>query len=297
MARASTSTGDRQRDALTSDTKRLLLRKALRDAREAAGLELRQVIDPLAWSMSKIIRIEQGAVSVSIPDLRALMELYGIQDSERRSELEELARGSRKRTIATAAGAYTEAATTLFGLEPDAETIHKYEPTFVPGVLQTEEYARALLLGLGFEKAVIDAKVQVRLKRQEILEDEDRPRLRFVIGEPAVSRRVGSAAIMRRQLERLIDACAQPRIELRILKLEAGAHPRMGTSFTVLEFADEHLGSLLYLENADRETVLREHPDEVSSYLNDLETLREMATTPDETPGFLREIIKARFVG
>jgi transcriptional regulator with XRE-family HTH domain len=266
----------------TPEVKRRQLKAALRYEREAAGLVQKQVSEALVWSVSKIIRIEAGAVGVSVTDLRALMDLYKITDEKRRTELLELARGSRKQSWSEYSDVYSPAARTLFGNEAAAKIIYKYEPTFIPGLLQTEEYASALLKAAGHSEAEIERMVRGRLERQELLEKETRPQLEFILGEAAVSRAVGGREVMLHQLEQLKELAAHPGISLQILPFEAGAHPRMGEAFTILEFPDENLDDLIYLENPGRETVNREDPELIAAYRGDFETLQELASPIDE---------------
>jgi transcriptional regulator with XRE-family HTH domain len=280
----------------TPEVKRRRLKAALRREREGEGLSQKQVCEALDWSVSKIIRIEAGAVGLTATDLRALMDLYKIADDKRRTELTELARGSRKQSWSEYSDVYSVAARTLFGYEAAASVIYKYEPTFIPGLLQTEEYARALLLAGGHGEDEIDRIVTARLERQELLEQTPRPRLEFILGEATVSRAVGSPGVMLHQLERLKDLARRPDISLQILLFEAGAHPRMGEAFTILEFTDENLDDLIYLENAGRESVNREDPEVVATYRRDFVTLQGKATSSSDFAKIIDKIAAARLV-
>lgn len=245
-------TASQRRIVETPEVKRRLLKVALRHERDAAGLAQKQVADTLDWSVSKIIRIEAGAVGLSATDLRALMDLYKITDGRRQAELLELARGSRKQSWSEYSDVYSAAARTLFGYEAAAKAIYKYEPTFIPGLLQTEEYARALLEAGGHSDNEVERMVRGRLERQELIEQDPRPRLEFILGEAALSRAVGGVRVMLHQFEKLKDLATRPGISLQELPFEMGAHPRMGEAFTILEFADENLDDIIYLENAGR---------------------------------------------
>ncbi len=278
----------------TPEVKRRRLKASLRREREAAGLSQKQVSEALDWSVSKIIRIEAGAVGLSATDLRALMDLYKIADDKQRAELTELARGSRKQSWSEYSDVYSVPARTLFGYEAAASVIYKYEPTFIPGLLQTEEYARALLQGGGHGEDEIDRMVMARLERQELLEQSPRPQLEFILGEATVSRAVGGPGVMLHQLERLKDLAQRPDISLQILLFEAGAHPRMGEAFTILEFADENLDDLIYLENAGRESVSREDPELVAAYRRDFVTLQGLATSGSDFAKVIDKIAATR---
>jgi transcriptional regulator with XRE-family HTH domain len=282
------------------EVKRRRLRVALRQERDAANLTQKEAAEALDWSVSKIIRIEQGAVAVTVTDLRTLLDIYKVTDEKREAELVELARGSRNQAWSEYKDIYSPAARTLFGNEAAAKIIYKYEPTFVPGVLQTEEYARALLLGLGHGEDEIDRIVEVRLGRQELLDRDPPPRLQFILGEAAVSRAVGGRGVMRHQLDKLKELAERPGISLQVLPFSVGAHPRMGEAFTILEFADD-LDDLLYLENADRESTSREstsreEPELISDYRRDFVALQDLASEADNFADVIDRIY-ARLLG
>lgn len=278
----------------TPEVKRRQLKAALRHEREAAGFSQKQVSETLDWSVSKIIRIEAGAVGLTATDLRALMELYKITDEKRRAELLELARSSRKQSWSEYSDVYSVAARTLFGHEAAAKVIYKYEPTFIPGLLQTEEYASALLKAGGHSDKDIERMVRGRLERQELLEKPVRPELEFILGEAAVSRAVGGRRVMRNQLKRLRELASRPGISLQILLFDAGAHPRMGEAFTILEFPDENLDDLIYLENPGRESVYREDPDVIAAYRGDFDALQKLATSSDDSAMVIDGIMENR---
>lgn len=279
----------------TPEVRRRRLKGTLRNAREAADLTQKDVATALDWHVSKLIRIEQGAVGITPVDLRALLGLYGITTEDQIEPLVELARGSRKQSWREYKGVYSPASLTLFANEPVAKSIYKYEPTFIPGLLQTEEYARALLEGMGHSESEIERMVSARLERQELLEKDPRPELDFILGEAAVSRAVGSRGIMRRQLERLKDLSNRPGIRLQVLLFAKGAHPRMGGAFTILEFADSNLDDLLYLENAGGESVSREDPEVIADYRRDFIAIQEKATRIEDFTKTIDEIISVRF--
>jgi transcriptional regulator with XRE-family HTH domain len=279
----------------TPEVTRRRLKGALRQAREAADLTQKEAADALDWHVSKIIRIEQGTVGITPVDLRALLGVYGIADHDQVEMLVELARGSRKQSWREYKGVYSPASLTLFANEPVAKVIYKYEPTFIPGLLQTEEYARALLEGMGHSQDEVDRMVSARLERQELLDRDLRPELQFILGEAAVSRAVGGRSIMRRQLELLKELSRRHGINLQVLLFSNGAHPRLGGAFTILEFADDSLDDLLYLENAGGESTSREDPDLIADYQRDFFTIQEMATKAEDFTSAIDEIIAVRF--
>jgi transcriptional regulator with XRE-family HTH domain len=274
----------------TPEIMRRRLRLALREAREAAGLTQKQAAEALYASLSKIIRIEQGAVAITPVDLRALLAVYQVTDKEQVEELVELAGGSKKQSWAEYREIYSPATLHLLGSEEAARTIYKYEPHFIPGLLQTEEYAEALLIGLGHSKQDVELIVRTRLERQELLDREARPDLQFILGETAISRTVGGRGVMLRQLQRIRELAAWPGISLQVLPFSAGAHPHMGGAFTILQFADENLEDLLYLEDADGERTIRNEPDVLADYYEIFARLEGMATRPGDLADTLDKI-------
>jgi transcriptional regulator with XRE-family HTH domain len=271
------------------------LRMSLRQAREAVPLTQQAVADALDWSVSKIIRIEQGVVGITPIDLRALLAVYKVTDEKLISELVELARGSRKQSWRQYRNFYSPASLTLFANEAVAAIIYKYEPTFIPGLLQTEEYARALLAGLGHDDEEIDRMVSARLERQALLNRAGHPDLQFVLGEATVSRAVGGPDVMLQQLDRVKELSGQSGIELQILPFSAGAHPRMGGAFTILEFADQNLDDLLYLENAGGDSTSRDDPDLIADYRRDFLEIQKLAIGKSDFIEFIDEIVATRF--
>ena len=279
----------------TPETMRRRLRLALKGAREAAKLTQREAAQPLEWSVSKIIRIEKGLVGISTTDLKALLEVYDITDEAEVNKLLELARGSRKQSWSEYREVYLPTSLTLFGSEGAASKIKKYEPTFIPGLFQTEEYARALLIGLGHSSERVDAMVRARMERQELLDRDTRPDLQFIIGEAALSRRVGNSGVMRHQLRHIRELSGLPGIEVQVLNLDAGAHPKMGGAFTILEFADPNLDELLYLEDASGEKLTREDAPLVAEYLEAFDDLQRIALPVKESESRLDEIAASKF--
>jgi transcriptional regulator with XRE-family HTH domain len=285
-----------RRTTQTPEIMRRRLRSALRQAREAAELTQRAAAEAMEWSVSKIIRIEQGTVAITPIDLRALLETYGVKDEKRVLELTDLARGSKRQPWSEYKDVYSQAALDLFGNEGAAKTIYSYEPTFVPGLLQTQEYAQALLAGLGYSDENIDRMVNARVERQELLDADIRPEFQLILGEAAVSRAVGGRRVMSRQLDRIKELGERPGITIQILPFSAGAHPKMGGgAFVILEFEDESLDDLLYEESATTESTTRDDPQLIAQYREVFAQLEAMATKPDELGHVLDGISAVRF--
>jgi transcriptional regulator with XRE-family HTH domain len=265
------------------------VREALRKAREAVGLTQRDAATALDWSMSKVVRIEAGSVGVSTTDLKALLDLYGIKDDDTVNELIEMTRASKERpwfsryqsVLSPGFGQY-------LGYEISASVIRGFQPLTVPGLLQTDDYARAILEASRSDQ--IDERVELRMTRQELLDRKDRPEIYYVLDEAALHRTVGGLSVMRSQLRHLKDLSTQSRLSIRIVPFTAGAHPSMKGSFTTLEFADWD-EDVLYLETAGGSVTSREDQKLVGEYLESFELLTDMSLNEQESVELIESII------
>lgn len=273
------------------------LRTELRRARERAGLTRDQVTEALEMSMSKIVRIETGAVRVSATDLRALLDLYQVQDRDEVDSLLALARGARERP---AQSQYGDAASSrlveFIELEAAASSTRNFQPLMVPGLLQTAEYARVILQelnrGRGMSDELIEALVEVRMKRQELLKREDAPELFFVVDEAVTRRLVGGPQVMRGQLDRLIDLAGRRRITVEVLPFGAGAYPALNGSFVIHRFPDAADSDVLFQEGPEGDEISSENPELISRYTDIFEELRRLSLGPDGSRSFLNTLAK-----
>ena len=183
----------------------------------------------------------------------------------------------------------------LFGNEPAAKVIYKYEPSVVPGLFQTQGYARALLHALGNSEEQVERRLEVRTQRQQLLESPTRPELYFILGETALSRTVGDDDIMREQITHVLELSKLDGVSVLLVPFSAGAHRGMGGAFTVLQFEDPLLPDLLYLENAERESVSRDEEGEIKRYLELFVELQTMATKSGSLPEHAKRILRERF--
>jgi transcriptional regulator with XRE-family HTH domain len=273
---------------------RLRLRSALRSARESMGLTQQEVADAMDWSLSKVIRIEKGTVSVSTNDVRALLQLYGIDDSRQIGELVELARAARRRAWwAEYKSAIPPHFAALIGLEAEAN-IHKYfQPVVMPGLLQTEAYARVVLANTAPGRLTdddIDTRVQIRLARQrEVLSRRDPPRLEIVLDEAVLRRIAGSKEIMREQLLHLVALGAPPHVLIQVLPFIAGVNTVEG-AFEILQFPDPEDTDVVYLETALTRGGLIDRPDDIGPFRQAFERLKETALAPPESLSMIAKI-------
>jgi hypothetical protein len=236
--------------------------------------------------------MEHGRVGFKERDVGDLLTLYGVTDSEERAALLNLARE------ANTPGwwhAYSDVLPTWLepyvGLEAAASVIRTYQIQFVPGLLQTEGYARALIRqGAAESEEEIARRSELRASRQEILRRPDAPQLWVVVDEGALRRPVGSREIVREQLKYLTEMADHPAVTLQILSFSAGAHSAMGGPFSILRFAEPDLQDVVYIEQLTSALYL-DKPVEVDSYLEVMEQLCLQAEPVANTTKVLQQIL------
>ncbi|MFI1418300.1 helix-turn-helix domain-containing protein [Streptomyces sp. NPDC020731] len=266
------------------------LRIALRRAREDAGLTQREAAERVEWSLSKLVRVENGAVSISVTDLRALAQVYGITDPAVVEELETAARGSKGPSWWSS---FHDVVNPQFaqylGYETAAVSLSTYHPIVVPGHLQTRGYAEALLRPRVLDPERLARLVDLRMKRRERMFGGDGPReTLFLLDEAAVRRRVGGDAVMAEQLRQLLDLADRPDVTLRVLPFEAGAHYSTLGSFVLLGFTDDK--DLLYLEYATGSMTGGEDPRLLERYQECLEQISRLALDASESLGLIGRV-------
>jgi len=270
------------------------LRAELRRARLDAGLTQEQVASAMDWSLSKLIRIENGSVGISTNDLKAVLQHYKITDDKRTAELLALARASRERSWwSTYRDSISKRLMQLIEYETAAYISRHFEDLVIPGLLQTTDYMRASTNQLApkMPPGEVDTVIEVRLKRQELLSRPDGPVLFFVMDEAVVRRVVGGKDVMRRQLQRLIEAADMPNVTVEIIPFTAGLLPGLQAPFVIHEFPDAADDDVLYLESPRGDLLSRDDAEEVLSFREDFERFRQASLGPEGTVAFLREVI------
>jgi hypothetical protein len=248
-------------------------------------------------SISKIVRIEAGTVGISANDLRALLNLYHVQDPDEVNSLLALARGGREKPIQSQYGdAASPRLLEYIELEAAASTTRNFQPLMVPGLLQTREYARVILEQLNWGREVddelIEARVDVRMKRQELLERVDARELFFVLDEAVTRRVIGGPKVMRRQLDRLIDLAARDHITVEVLPFGAGTYPALNGSFVIQEFPGKGDADILYQEGPEGDEISSDNPELISRYRDIFEELRRLSLGPAGSLSFLNAVAK-----
>jgi len=271
---------------------RVVLGSQLHRLRESRGITAAQAAEAIRGSHSKISRMEHGRVGFKERDVGDLLTLYGVTDSQERAALLNLVRTANTpgwwHAYSDILPAWLEP---YVGLEAAASVIRTYEVQFVPGLLQTEEYARSLIRrGSAVSEEDVSRRAELRVSRQEVLGGPNPPQLWAVIDEGALRRPVGSKEIVREQLRYLIEAADHPAVTLQILPFSAGAHSAMGGPFTILRSAEPDLQDVVYIEQLTSALYL-DKPAEVDSYLGVMEQLCLQAEPTANTGKLLQQIL------
>ncbi|GAA0905476.1 helix-turn-helix transcriptional regulator [Pseudonocardia zijingensis] len=269
------------------------LRIELRRARNTAKLTQRQVADALEWSPSKVIRIESGQVGISVTDLRALAGLYGVHDPAVLGELETLARGSRRQPFADYRDMIPADTIKYFGYEASASLIRQVQPLVLPGLLQTEDYTRALLRAYGTEAAAIDRVVDSRRERQALFDRAEPPQIFTVLDEAVLRRRVGGTAVMTRQLERLVALAERPHVTIQVVPFDVGAYEAIQGPFIHLEFPDVSDPDVVFLDGQQGSATFIDDPEITGRFQESFLALEDLASAPDQLPAYVERAIRS----
>jgi transcriptional regulator with XRE-family HTH domain len=270
-----------------------MLRSDLVRLRKESDLTQEQVAAGLEWSPSKLIRIEGGRSAITKVDLDALLTEYGVTSESTRERLQALNKGARERAWwdkyrDDVAETYLK----YVGLEAGASFIRQYENVFVPGTLQTPEYAEAVTVGAAPARQIASV-VGLRLQRQaELAKRSVQPRTYYVIDEAVIRRQVGikkDPAIMPDQLRSIADrAEADDRVTVRVIPFAVGAHAGLLGPFTLLEFEGE-LPDVLYIDAGRGEFAnMVQGGETVADYREDFESLLEDALAADKSIELIR---------
>lgn len=269
----------------TSPTlRRRELSKRLKELREAAGVTVPEAAEALGCSIDKVHWIERGEWNrPRWRDVRDLLDRYGVADERLRAYLMELAReGGQKDWWHPYRKMLSEAYSTYIAFEGDAEELLTFELAVIPGLLQTEDYARALNQAGPAELDIdeIERRVKIRAERQRILEGDDPVRLFAVIDEAALHRTVGGSEVMRAQLKHLVEMAARPNITLQVIPFDAGPHPATGGRFTIISFPGQDPDAV-YIETIGGELLIES--EGVTQYRRVFRRLNADALSTEDT--------------
>ncbi|MEU7580611.1 helix-turn-helix transcriptional regulator [Streptomyces sp. NPDC041068] len=272
----------------------VVLGRRLQDLREGAGLKREEAAKILRVAPATVRRMETAEVALKIPYLQLLLKSYGVADDEADAfvTLAEEANkpGWWQRFHDILPGWFSM----YVSLEGAASLIRSYEPHFVPGLLQTEEYARGVMRSgaIGQTRPEdIDRYVALRMERQALLTREDAPRLWVVMDETALRRPVGSADVMREQLDRMLEATEMPHVTLQIAPFSAGPHPGTYGPFVLFRFAVPELPDMVYSEYLTGAVYL-DARKEVATHLEVMDRMAAQAATAQRTKEILRDLRK-----
>jgi transcriptional regulator with XRE-family HTH domain len=272
---------------------RIRLGAQLRRLRESHAITPAEAGYRIRASPSKISRLEHGRAGLKERDIADLLALYGVEDDQQRAALLTLAEQASARPWWARYGEVVPGWFARYlGLEQAAAAISAYEVQFVPGLLQTADYARAVIL-LGHPRAPagqIEQRVQLRLARQQLLAAPDPPTIQAVVDEAALRRPLGGPKVMRAQLTHLTQLAGQPGITLQIMPLPGGGHPAAGGSFTIVRFAEPELPDIVYLEQLTSAIYLQKR-DDIGHYLQIMDRLSTQAEPAARTADVLRQMI------
>jgi transcriptional regulator with XRE-family HTH domain len=270
----------------------MLLGAQLRQLRESAGISRESAADEIRASVSKMSRLELGRTSFKLRDANDLLSLYGVRDDADRATLITLAKQ------ANTPGwwhAYGDLVPSWFepylGLEQAARLIRCFEIEFVPGLLQTQDYARAAIriAHPGATQTEINLQLALRMRRQQLLHQADPPHLWAIIDEAVLRRPVGGTETMRRQIRHMIELCQLHHVTIQVLPFSAGGHPAAGGAVTLLRFPEGRIPDVVYLEQLNSALYL-DKPPETLPYWNAFNSL----ATEAEDPVASRETMRRR---
>ncbi|GAA2237483.1 helix-turn-helix transcriptional regulator [Kitasatospora cystarginea] len=276
-----------------SMVRRILLGSQLRRLREGHGITREDAGYQIRASESKISRMELGRVSFKERDVADLLTLYGVHDGAEREALLGLVREANKpgwwHSYNDVLPGWFQ---TYVGLEEAATLIRTYEVQFIPGLLQSEEYARAVF---GQTRPVLsneelERRLSLRMRRQKLLTEGQSPRLWAVIDEAALRRPVGGHGVMRRQVQYLIDVAETSNVVIQVMPFRFGVHAGESGAFSILRFPEQDLADVVYLEQLTSALYLDKR-DDVDSYVQVMERLCVDSLTPDQTIDLFRSIL------
>jgi len=257
------------------------LGKRLRDLRGQHELTVEDVADKLLCSATKISRLETGARRPSLRDVRDLCALYGVDDATS-DALMNLARGAREQ------GWWTKyedlKLDPLIGLEQEATAITCYSMYYVPALLQTPDYAGAIIRAIApkMDSQILQQRVEARLRRQQLLDEPNPPRYRVLLDEAVLYRPVGGPALMAAQLDKVLEAVRRDKVTVQIIPFDIGAHAAADGYFILLDFDGPNLQPVVFLEGLTGIHYL-ERKDEIDRYREAVEYLRDSALSPRDS--------------
>ena len=273
--------------------RRRRLGSELRRLRESQSIKLEEVAERLGLAPSTLSRIETGKAPTRTAYLNSMLEMYGVDDPGQRQVLLEMAReGHRKGWWAVWDGVLPTGFGIYVGLEAEAASLRVYEAQVVHGLLQTEDYARAVMSTVRRRQTPeeIERLVRLRMQRQEVLTRADPLELWIILDEAVLRRMTGSSAIMHHQLGHLYEASQWPNVTLQVLAFSSGLHPGMGGSFAIIEFPERSDPDVVYTEGVTGQAYIEERDREVRVRSEAFDLLRAAALPPADSAQLIQSI-------
>jgi transcriptional regulator with XRE-family HTH domain len=274
----------------SSTVRRILLGTVLRKLREAKGVSMKEAGYHIRGTESKISRLETGKVSFKERDVSDLLSLYGVTDDKERAQILNLVNEANTlgwwHTYSESLPSWFEA---FVGLETAASIVRTYEVQYIPGLLQCPEYVHAVVrANRTLSQEEVDRRVEVRVRRQDVLDRPGAPVFWAVLDEAALRRPMGGAASMQPQIEFLIEKTEQPNVTIQLLPFSVGAHAAEGGAFAILRFAEQELPDVVYLEHLTGAQYL-DRPEDVEQYARVMDRISVDALTPEDTLRALKQ--------
>lgn len=267
----------------------------LRHLRESLGISAAAAAREMYWSSSKLERFESGAVAIAPDEVRALLDFYGVRNKKESALLLGLAATARERGW-WRRHRLTKEYRQFVGYEVEASRISIYQALFLPGLLQTEEYAQAItarILLKGPDAPDVQARIEVRMARQRHLlarmNGAAVPELIVALDEAVLRRPVGGVAVLRRQLDHLVKMAGKPAITVVVIPLRLEGHPGLGGTFELLEFAGSGRPDMLFLEAVTHDFIVTEE-QATAPYRASMKALREVGWSGEDAIGVIQEI-------
>jgi transcriptional regulator with XRE-family HTH domain len=280
------------RRASTPTVRLRRLASELRKLRAAADLTRDEVTERTGINGVTLYRLEAAKARPQARTLRALLDLYNA-DGQLRDELQAILKESAERTWLHAfEPELPDQYAAYIGFEQESRRVLNFESLFIPGLLQTEDYARAVIRGTlpTATRDEVEGRLQARLQRQALLAQENPPHLWAVIDEAVLHRQVGGRAVMRAQLERLQDVAEEPNITLQAVPFGSGAHPGMHGSFIIMRFGEGN-SDVIYIETMTNDLFL-ENESDIHRYNLVFEHLRAVSSSPEATRALVAAVVK-----
>ncbi|MCI3271141.1 helix-turn-helix transcriptional regulator [Streptomyces cylindrosporus] len=270
----------------------VVLGKRLQELREAAGLKREEAARVLRVAPATVRRMEMAEVSLKIPYVQVLLETYGVQEDEAAAFVTLAEEANQPGWWQRFHDVLPDWFSLYVSLEGAARLVRSYEPHFVPGLLQTEEYARAVLEAGTIGQAgpdLIERHVSLRMARQSLLERPDPPHLWVIMDETVLKRPVSiRGEVMREQLDKLLDFAERDRVTLQVAEFKDGPHPGTYAPFTLFRFAEPELPDMVFTEYLTGALYL-DSRTEVSAHLEVLDHMTARAASAQRTKKILRE--------